>query len=86
MNDSNTVLFRCTECDHTTTDVASLHAHCEKHRGYTRFGIQIPFTRTSAGDFNALMEYTDVLRVEDTTKISLKDIDRLTDESGGEDE
>lgn len=76
-SDGLLVLFRCTECGYTSMSLGWLHAHCETHRGYTRFNIQIPFTRTSMGDFDRLMEYTEVLRVEDTTEISLTEVEGL---------
>jgi hypothetical protein len=57
--------------------LGSIHAHCEQHRGYTRFNIQIPFTKTSMADFDRLMEYTEVLRVEETSEISLTEVEGL---------
>lgn len=76
-SDGQPVLFRCTECGQLDQSLGSLHAHVEKHRGYTRFNIQIPFTRTMMADFNRLMEYTDVLRVEQATEISLNEVEGL---------
>lgn len=62
-------------------------AHLDEHRSfprsyrdtprYTRFNIQVPFTKTSAGDFDRLMEYTEVLRVEETREISLDEVKGL---------
>lgn len=69
--DDGLVLFRCTECGHTDMSLGGLHGHVERHRGYTRFNIQIPFTKTSMGRFEELMEYTEVLRVEATSEIPL---------------
>jgi hypothetical protein len=71
------VFFRCTECGHADLSLGSLHAHCEIHRGYTRFNIQVPFTKTSPGRFRRLMDYTEVLRVDETSEISLSDVDGL---------
>ncbi len=71
------VLFRCKECGHTEISLGGMHGHCEKHRGYTRWNIQIPFTKTSMGDFDALMDYTEVLRVEETSEISLSEVEGL---------
>jgi hypothetical protein len=65
------VLFRCRECGLTSMSLGSLHAHVEGHRGYTRFNIQIPFTKTWIGDFEALMDRTEVLRVEEMAEIDL---------------
>jgi len=71
------VLFRCRECGRTEMSLGSLHAHIETHRGYTRFKIQLAFTKTSPGDFDRLMEYTEVLRVEETKEIPLKEVEGL---------
>ena len=76
-SDGRLVLFRCTECGHTVLSLGSLHAHCETHRGYTRFNIQIPFTRTSMANVDELMELTEVLRVDETTEISLSEVEGL---------
>ncbi len=76
-SDGGLVLFRCKECGHTSMSLGSIHAHCEKHRGYTRFNIQLPFTKTSTADFDRLMEYTEVLRVEETREISLTEVEGL---------
>jgi len=75
--DGDLVLFRCKECGQTSMSLGSIHAHCETHRGYTRFNIQIPFTKTSMADFDELMKYTEVLRVEETTEISLSEVEGL---------
>jgi len=71
------VVFRCTECGRTDMSLGSLHAHIEGHRGYTRFGIQIPFTKTSMANVDRLMEYTEVLRVDETTEVSLEEVEGL---------
>lgn len=76
-SDGGLVLFRCKECGHTDMSIGSIHAHCEQHRGYTRFNIQLPFTKTSMADFDRLMEYTEVLRVEETSEISLTEVEGL---------
>lgn len=75
--DDGLVLFRCTECGQTRMSLGSHHAHVEGHRGYTRFNIQIPFTKTSPGKFDRLMELTDVLRVDETTEVSLEEVEGL---------
>lgn len=71
------VVFRCSECGYVDLSLGSLHAHCESHRGYTRFNIQVPFTKTSPGDFDRLMDLTEVLRVDETTPVTLDDVDGL---------
>lgn len=76
-SDGDLVLFRCSECDYVSMSIGSIHAHVEKHRGYTRFNIQIPFTKTSMGKFNRLMDYTEVLRVSDTERIELNEVEGL---------
>lgn len=69
-----TVLFRCTECGQTDMSLGSLHAHIERHRGYTRLGIQIPFTKTAIANTDELMKRTEVLRVDETSEIALDDV------------
>lgn len=76
-SDGRLVLFRCRECGYTTMSLGGLHAHCERHRGYTRLKIQLPFTRTSPGRFDELMKLTEVLRVDETKPISLGDVEGL---------
>ncbi|WP_181693292.1 hypothetical protein [Natronomonas sp. LN261] len=71
------ILFRCRECGQTSMSLGALHGHCEKHRGYTRWGISLPFTESSPGNFDQLMELTEVLRVEETAEIDLEDVDGL---------
>ncbi len=75
--DGGLVLFRCTECGQTYLSLGSCHAHIEGHRGYTRLGIQVPFTRTSPGDFDELMTRTEVLRVEATSEVPLEMVHEL---------
>jgi len=75
--DGELVLFRCTECGQRYLSLGSCHAHIEGHRGHTRLGIQVPFTRTSPGDVGALMDRTEVLRVEATSEVPLAEVDGL---------
>lgn len=75
--DGRTVLFRCRECGYTSLCLGALHGHAERHRGFTRFNIQLPFTSTSPADVDALMELTEVLRVDETTPIVLEDVEGL---------
>jgi len=74
-SDGQLVLFRCTECGYTSMSLGSLHAHIERHRGYTRFNIQIPLTKTAMGDFEKLMELTEVVRVDDEETVALEEVD-----------
>lgn len=76
-SDGQKVLFQCTECGYTSLSLGSLHGHIEGHRGYTRFNIQIPFTETAMANADRLMEYTDVLRVEETSNIELEEVEGL---------
>lgn len=76
-SDGSTVLFRCTKCGYTSLSLGSLHAHVEGHRGYTRFNIQLPFTKTAMANVDRLMEYTEVLRVKETEPISLEAVEGL---------
>lgn len=69
------VLFRCKECGHTSMSLGYFHAHVEKHRGRGPFNMLIwPW---NIGDFDALMEYTEVLRVDETDEIMLNEVDNL---------
>jgi len=71
------VLFRCSECEYTSMSLGSLHAHVETHRGYTRFGIQIPLTKTAMANVDELMKLTEVVRVEETSETSLSEVEGL---------
>ena len=75
--DGDLVLFRCRECGYISLSLGKTHGHIEKHRGYTRFNIQIPFTKTATANIDRLMEYTEVLRVGETDEISLDQVDDL---------
>lgn len=76
-SDGQLVLFRCSECGVTKMSLGSLHAHIEKHRGYTRLGIQIPFTKTAMARNDRLMENTEVLRVDGLSEIELEEVEGL---------
>ena len=76
-SDGRLVVFRCRECGYVSLSLGALHGHAEQHRGYTRLKIQLPFTRTSPGDFDRLMEYTEVVRVDAETEITLDEVDGL---------
>jgi hypothetical protein len=75
--DGRIVLFRCRECGFASLSIGTLHAHVESHRGYTRFNIQLPFTKTSPAAFDRLMEFTEILRVDETNEISLEEVDGI---------
>lgn len=70
--DGDPVLFSCTECEYVSLSIGSLHAHCEQHRGW--FGFQLPWR---LGDFEALMELTEIVRVQEVEEIALKEVDKL---------
>jgi len=76
-NDGALVVFRCTKCGMHSLSLGSLHAHIEGHRGYTRLGIQVPFTKTSPGRFDELMESTEVLRADNLSEMPLAEVDGL---------
>jgi len=76
-SDGDLVLFRCRECGHTSMSLGGIHGHIEKHRGYTRLGIQIPFTKTAIGNADELMNRTEVLRVTDTVETTLEEVEGL---------
>ena len=75
--DGDLVLFRCTDCGQTDLSLGSLHAHIERHRGYTRFNIQLPLTPTTPGRSSALNDRVEVLRVTETETIPLSEVDDL---------
>lgn len=76
-SDGQLVLFRCSECGHVSLSLGGLHGHIEKHRGYTRFNIPVPFTGTMPGNVDRLMERTEVLRVDATTEVGLNEVEGL---------
>lgn len=76
-SDGGLVLFRCEECGFASLSIGTIHAHVESHRGYTRFNIQLPFTKTSPAAFDRLMELTEVLRVGETEEITLEEVEGL---------
>lgn len=69
---SQIVLYRCTECGKVSTSLGFLYGHAEKHRGF--FGFKLPW---KWGDFDALMELTEVIEVTDYAvhDISAKEVD-----------
>jgi len=71
------VIFQCRECGYASLSPGSTHAHIEGHRGYTRFNIQIPFTKTAMANVDQLMKRTDVLRVTNTEQIELSEVECL---------
>jgi hypothetical protein len=71
------VLFRCKECDFTSMSLGTLHAHVEQHRGYTRFNIQLPLTKTAMAKGDELMKRTEILRVTDTESVDVSEVNGL---------
>ena len=51
--------------------------HVETHRGYTRLGIQLPFTKTALANVDELMEQTEIVRVTETESIELAEVEGL---------
>jgi len=76
-SEGDLVIFECAECGYTSLSLGGLHAHVETHRGYTRFNIQLPFTKTAMANGERLMDLTNVKRVTDTEAISLSEVDGL---------
>jgi uncharacterized Zn finger protein len=76
-SDGQLVLFRCTECGYVSLSLGATHGHIEKHRGYTRFNIPVPFTKESMANVDELMKRTEVLRVNNTTEIDIKEVEGL---------
>lgn len=76
-SDGDLVLFRCRGCDHVFLTLGALHGHAEMHRGYTRFGIQIPFTKTAPARVDELMKFTEIVRVGETEEVSLEEVEGL---------
>lgn len=76
-DDGDLVLFRCSECDFASLSIGTTHAHIEKHRGFTRFNIQIPFTKTAFANADELWKRTEVVRVRDTEEVALAEVDGL---------
>ena len=62
--------LRHRENDHFVESLGSLHAHAERHRGL--FGLPLPWR---LGDFDALMELTEVIRVEEYSSVGLDEVD-----------
>jgi len=72
--DGDVILFQCTDCGQIELSLGALHAHIERHRGYTRWNIQVPFTRGVVANWEELMARTEVLRVQEVEQITLDDV------------
>lgn len=68
------VIFRCSECGAVSVSLGWIHGHIEKHRGYTRFKIPIPFTRESPANVDELMKRTEILVVEDHSLANIEEV------------
>lgn len=75
--DGDLVLFRCSECGQVKLSLGSMHGHIEGHRGYTRFNIQVPFTKTAMADVDELMKMTEIVRVTETESVDLEAVEGL---------
>ncbi len=75
--DGDLVIFRCRDCGYVSLSLGATHAHIEPHRGYTWFGIQLPFTRTAIANTDELMKRTEVLRVTGTEEVDLEQVEGL---------
>mgnify|MGYP000721690787 CR=1 FL=1 len=75
--DGDLVIFECDECGYTSLSLGGVHGHIESHRGYTRFGIQIPFTKTSVANVGELMKLTNVYKVTEKEEIDINEVEEL---------
>ena len=74
MGHDDIVVYRCTECGKISVSVGWLHAHIDaKHHGFGPWNL-IPDPRKNA-NFRASMEYTEVLRVDETTAVDIEEVD-----------
>lgn len=72
----NLVVFRCTECGYTSMSLGSLHAHVEGH--WSTLGwFKWHTYQWLKPDENKWMDFTEVLRVDETTEIVLDDVEGL---------
>lgn len=62
MTDETIEIYRCTECGKLSVSVGWLHGHIEKHLGWGPWNI---FPPPLPGNYEALMEKTEVLEVTD---------------------
>lgn len=71
------VWFECTECGNRYQSLGTLHAHVEGHwstLGFLRWHF-IDWIRPSAS--NKWMEYTRVVKAEETAEIELREVEGL---------
>lgn len=73
VRDEEIVLFRCTKCGKLSVSIGWLHGHIERHQGLGPWNT-FPAPR-KIGNFNALMDYTEVLRVTEVKKTTLDDVE-----------
>lgn len=66
------VVYRCTDCGKTSVSIGWLHAHCERHVGWGPFNLLPP---PFPGNFDALMEKTEVLRVNSYSATDLEEVE-----------
>jgi hypothetical protein len=62
--DEPVYLYRCSECGKTYLSIGSVHGHAEGHRPFLSW----------PGNIGKLMEYTEILEVTSTEKVSLEEI------------
>jgi len=72
----NLVVFRCTECGYTTLSLGGLHAHVEGHWSTLGWFKWHTYQWLKPSE-NKWMESTEVLRVDQTTSITLDDVEGL---------
>lgn len=64
------VVYRCKECGKVSVSIGWIHAHIEGHRGI--FGFQFPWRY---GDWDALMERTEVIRVDESSVVDIEEVE-----------
>lgn len=56
-------IYRCTACGKTSMSIGTLHSHADSHTPWYSFG-----------NFDGLMEYTEVLKITETETASLDEV------------
>jgi len=71
------VVFECDNCGYKSFSLGGLHGHIEQHRGYTRWNIQLPFTKTTPANVDELMKRTNIYTYGERNEISLSEVKGL---------
>jgi len=75
--DGDLVVFRCTECGHSSFSVGALHAHAEQHRDIAidPFGLVVPPWRLA--NVEALWELTEIVAVDGEETVEPTEVEGL---------